>query len=225
MKEYFLISNNNKKLIIFFNGWGMDYTIFKEYSSTDYDVVLFYHYSNLTPDYDFDSLFEKYDEVNLISWSMGVWVSSVILNKYKNKIKHKIALAGTLKPVNDEYGIITGVYKATIDNFSAIGRAKFFKRMWNGVEIPEMFKQHKSIREIEDQKEELVFLKENFKKLPEPKNIFDTIIIGEKDLICPTKNQINYWKNTNYKLIDAPHFIFYHWKTWEELLEYAISDR
>jgi len=203
----------------------MDYTIFKEFASDDYDVILFYHYTNLNPNYNFEELFKKYEEVSLISWSMGVWVSSVITEKYKNKLKHKIAFAGTLKPVDDEYGIVTGVYKATIDNFSAIGRAKFFKRMWNGVEIPEMFKKHKAIREIEEQKEELVFLKDNFKNLPEPQNIFDVVIIGNRDLICPTKNQVNYWKNKiEFKTIDAPHFVFYHWKTWEEIVEYAISN-
>lgn len=225
MKDYFLISNNNKKLILFFNGWGMDYTIFKEFTSTEYDVILFYHYSNLNTNFNFGELFDKYEEVNLISWSMGVWVSSVVTEKFRDKLKHKIAFAGTLKPVDDEFGIITGVYKATIDNFSAIGRAKFFKRMWNGVEIPEIFKKHKAIREIEEQKEELVFLKDNFKNLPEPKNIFDVVVIGDRDLICPTQNQKKYWSGKiSYKIIDAPHFIFYHWKTWEEILEYAISD-
>ncbi len=203
----------------------MDYTIFKEFSSNEYDVILFYHYTNLNPDFNFNELFDKYEEVNLIAWSMGVWVSSVITEKYQNKIKHKIAFAGTLKPVDNTYGIVTGVYKATIDNFSPIGRAKFFKRMWNGVEIPDMFKKHKAIRKIEEQKEELIFLKTNFKNLAEPKNIFDIVVIGDRDLICPTKNQENYWNGKiPYKTIDAPHFIFYHWKTWEEIIEYAISD-
>jgi hypothetical protein len=225
VKKYFLISNNNKKLILFFNGWGMDYTIFKEIKSNEYDVILFYHYSNLNQEINFEKLFNKYKEVSLISWSMGVWVSSVICEKIKGKLKHKIAFAGTLKPVDNDYGIVTGVYKATIDNFTAIGRAKFFKRMWNGVEIPEMFKKHRTIREIEEQKQELIFLKDSFKILSKPKNIFDVVIVSENDLICPTKNQKNYWENKiNYKTLNAPHFVFYHWKTWEEIIEYAISN-
>jgi biotin synthesis protein BioG len=225
VKHFWLISNKNKKLIIFFNGWGMDYTLFKEYKSEKYDVLSFYAYSTLEPDFDFNKLFNQYNEINLISWSMGVWVGNVIMKKFADKLNYKIAINSTLKPVDDDFGIVTKVYKATIDNFSPISKAKFFKRMWNNVEIPEMFIKHKTIRETEEQKQELIFLQKSFKEIPEPENIYKYVLIADNDLICPTKNQKNYWQDKiDFKTINGPHFIFYHWKTWEDLIEYVIKN-
>jgi len=225
MHKYNLISENRDKLIIFFCGWGMDYTPFYGLESDEYDVLVFYHYTEINTDIELSEYFEKYKEVNLMSWSMGVWYSSIVMNKYKDEFNHKIAINGTLKPIDDQYGINTKVYQATIDNFSKIGRAKFFKRMWNNTVIPERFISYKTVRELDEQKAELIFLRDKINELPQPKNIFKNVIIAENDLICPTKNQVNFWsEKNNYKSIDSSHFIFYLWRKWEEVVEYAIKD-
>lgn len=225
MHKFELISENREKLIMFFCGWGMDYTPFYGLESDEYDVLVFYNYTNINTDIDLDLYFKKYKQVDLVSWSMGVWYSSVVMNKYKNSFNNKIAINGTLKPIDDNFGINAKVYQATIDNFSKIGRAKFFKRMWNNTIIPERFIKNKTVRELDEQKAELSFLRDNMDKLPEPENIFKNVIIADNDLICPTQNQINYWTGkNNYKSIDSSHFIFYLWRKWEEIVEYAVKD-
>ncbi len=225
MHQFNLISQNKEKLILFFCGWGMDYTPFFGLESKDYDVVVFYKYTKIETDFNFADLFLKYKEINLISWSMGVWYSSLVMGGLINKLNYKIAINGTLKPIDDNFGINTKVYEATIQNFSKIGRAKFFKRMWNNIEIPKRFLSESTIREIEEQKEELIFLQKNIQTLQEPKNIFDKVIIASNDLICPTQNQINYWNTkTQYKTLNTSHFAFYLWQFWDEIIEYAITD-
>jgi len=225
MHKYQLISENREKLIIFFCGWGMDYTPFFGLKSKEYDVLIFYHYSSVNPKINLDKYFNKYKQVDLISWSMGVWYSSIVMGKYKDKLNYKIAINGTLKPIDDKYGINTKIYQATIDNFSKIGRAKFFKRMWNNIKIPERFTSIKPTRSLDDQKTELIFLKDKMSKMKNVPIIFNNVIIAENDLICPTKNQINFWKGkNNYKTIDSSHFIFYLWHFWEEIVEYAVED-
>ena len=47
---------NNSKLILFFNGWGMDDNVVKHLDVEDYDVLMFYDYNTLDTDFDFESL-------------------------------------------------------------------------------------------------------------------------------------------------------------------------
>ena len=42
MKYKWLNNVKNKKLIIFFNGWGMDENVVKHLDCEDYDVLMFY---------------------------------------------------------------------------------------------------------------------------------------------------------------------------------------
>lgn len=200
----------------------MDYNIFKEIPSKNFDVIVFYQYENLFLNESISSSIKKYNEVNLISWSMGTWVSAIVLKDITDKLNVKIAINGTLKPVNDNFGIPTKVYQSTIDFFGPIGRVKFFKRMWNNIEIPEIFKKHKSSRLLEDQKKELIYLRDNSLSLPEPKNIFDTLIISQDDRITPSSNQMNYWNDkVDIIKLDAPHFPFYLWENWDDILSYG----
>ena len=77
MKYKWLNKNNNQKLIIFFNGWGMDENVVKHLSPEDFDVLMFYDYNTLEIDFDWD-LLNIYHEKNLIAWSMGVMVATLI---------------------------------------------------------------------------------------------------------------------------------------------------
>ena len=68
---------NNSKLILFFNGWGMDENVVKHLDCENYDVLMFYDYNTLNTDFDWD-LLDVYPEKNLIAWSMGVMVCSCL---------------------------------------------------------------------------------------------------------------------------------------------------
>ncbi|MBU4486548.1 MAG: DUF452 family protein, partial [Candidatus Delongbacteria bacterium] len=55
---------------------------------------------------------------------------------------------------------------------------------------------------------------------------YDTAIVSCNDRIFPEKNQINFWEG-RAKIIrcqNAPHFIFYNWESWEDLLKYASGN-
>ena len=77
MKHKWLNKKNNQKLILFFNGWGMDECVVKHLEPEDYDVLMFYNYNTLETDFDFESL-NIYPEKNIIAWSMGVMVSAYL---------------------------------------------------------------------------------------------------------------------------------------------------
>ena len=86
MQGFWLNKKNNDRLILVFNGWGMNETPFKHLDCADYDVLIVSDYSDIT--FDLRDLSEKYSKKYLIAWSMGVYVSGLfkdILNKFERK--------------------------------------------------------------------------------------------------------------------------------------------
>ena len=58
MKYKWLNRENNDKLIVFFNGWGMDECVVKHLYPDDYDVLMFFDYTTLETDFDWRMLDE-----------------------------------------------------------------------------------------------------------------------------------------------------------------------
>ena len=52
MKQHFIIKNNQKHLLLFFAGWGMDETPFLQIHPTDKDWMICYDYRSLEFDAD-----------------------------------------------------------------------------------------------------------------------------------------------------------------------------
>ncbi len=79
MKQHFIIKNNQKHLLLFFAGWGMDETPFLTIHPTDKDWMICYDYRSLEFDAD---ILQEYSQITLIAWSMGVWAASQIMKQY-----------------------------------------------------------------------------------------------------------------------------------------------
>ncbi len=203
MEYKWLNRENNPKLIVFFNGWGMDESVVNHLLFEDYDVLMFYDYNTLETDFDFTRL-NIYPEKHLVAWSMGVMTATL----FDIDCIKRTAINGTLKPIDDEYGIPKRIYNLTLKGFSPRGAERFIKNMFNEeCEFPV------PARDYENQKSELEALthyqaKENFK--------YDRIIIASEDKIIPTKNQIAFWKIEPN--IDSGHSPFNHFQKWSELL-------
>ena len=121
MNQKWLNKKDNKKLIVFFNGWGMDEKIVSHLLFEDYDVLMFNDYRILEIDnYDFS----KYIDKTLLAWSMGVFICSKFYDTFKN-FDRFIAINGTQKPVDDNYGIPHIIYNLMVENFNEITCDKF----------------------------------------------------------------------------------------------------
>lgn len=201
MQYKWLNNKNNKKLIVFFNGWGMDEKVVEHLEFKDYDVLTFYDYRNFEIN-NFD--FTKYEQKYLIAWSMGVYVCNYFYEIFKNFDKY-IAINGTQKPIDDEFGIPKAIYDLTIENFNELSCSKFIKKISTKLDP--------CSRATKELKEELIAIKylkiKDFFK-------FNKSIISNKDRIIPSQNQKNFWKT--FEEIDAPHYIFDLYKSWDELL-------
>jgi biotin synthesis protein BioG len=206
MKYKWLNKNNNNKIIIFFNGWGMDEVVVNHLQTEDFDVVMFYDYTNLGTDFDFDNL-NSYQNSYLVSWSMGVMIGTKFNHNIHNLIS-STAINGTLKPIDALYGIHPKIYNLTIKGFNEFGRDKFISNMQTP--IPNYKGRNSSIEELQA---ELISIKEysaedNFK--------YSKVFISNNDKIIPTKNQISYWgiePNLN-----SGHSPFHLFQKWSELL-------
>lgn len=181
MKYKWLNQKNNQKLIIFFNGWGMDECVVNHLLPEDYDILMFYDYNTLETDFDFISL-NIYPKKYLIAWSMGVMIATLFDIDYLSKT----AINGTLKPIDDRFGIPNRIYNLTLNGFSPKGAERFIKSMY--AENSEYITPPN--REFENQKTELEALthyeaNQDFK--------YDRVIISFHDKIIPTKNQCAFW--------------------------------
>jgi len=203
----------SKKLLLFFAGWGMDANPFSMYRPRGYDLMVVYDYSTL--DFDENQL-SGYNEIKVITWSMGVWAAAQFLQKNNYPITTSIAINGTHFPVNDEKGISTHIYHATLENLSDTSLLKFQRRMCGTADVLSRFLHKKPKRDIEDLRKELKAIGQLSACLPPSSFSWDKVYISSHDLIFPVQHQQKAWQNNGFTIIDAPH---YPEKLFEELLE------
>lgn len=211
--QYFWLNkkDENKKLILFFNGWAMNETPVKHLDCEGFDVLVLFDYRNV--DFNLSQFdFSKYGEKYLICWSMGVYVAS-LFKKDLSDFNKKIAINGTTKIIDDNFGIPKKIYKVTVKLLNEDSCDKFIKNMFdNGKLNPNIT----ITRSLEELKEELISI-QNIELLDEMK--FDCAYISSNDRIVPTKNQIAYWSDrAKIKEIDSTHCPFEKFKSWLELL-------
>lgn len=211
--QYFWLNQKkeNKKLILFFNGWAMNETPVKHLKTEDFDVLVLFDYRNV--DFNLAQFdFSKYAEKYLVCWSMGVYVCN-LFKKELEDFNKKIAINGTTKIIDDNFGIPEKIYKITVKFLNEDSCDKFIKNMFdNGKLNPNIT----ITRTLEELKDELISIQKI--ELNEEMD-FDCALVSSNDRIVPTKNQINFWTDkVEIKEIQSTHCPFEKFQTWRELL-------
>lgn len=194
------------KKIYFFNGWGMDENILKNFSnSTEYqlEVVNFPYSINLNE-------LEKNEENIFIAWSFGVYYLNKFLNNNKINFKRSIAINGVPEFIGN-YGINPKMFDLTLQTLSPQNLLKFYKNM----DIDKNFIE--SSISFEEIKKELEYFKENYSIF---ENRISYYFIGKYDRIIPGARQEKFCKEKgiNYKLIDCGHYPFTFFKDFKEII-------
>lgn len=101
MRIEWLNKKGSGRVIVFFHGWGMDAAGVSHLQMED-DVLMCYDYRSL--DFDFPDL-GHYRCIYVVAWSMGVWAADRVISRLEMKPERCVALNGTTRPVDDEYGI------------------------------------------------------------------------------------------------------------------------
>lgn len=216
MRIEWLNKNNTDRVVVFFNGWGMDAQVVRHLKA-DCDVLVCYDYRELRE--SFPDI-RKYKEIYVIAWSMGVWAAAQVLPPLNYPVKKYIALNGTERPVDDCFGIPVKVYELTEKGMNERGREKFFMRMLDTPEEKECFNAARPLRRLEEQCEELCKI---HKQSLEAQQIlpWNKVYISEKDVIFPVENQCNWWtqRGMAIDLLPGNHYPFCHFSSWREIYD------
>ena len=213
MKQFF-INKNSEKLLIFFSGWGCDEYEF-EGLETDCDVLIFYDYTDLS--YDFD--FSKYTEINLLSFSAGVFIGSIF--EYNFKVNKMVVISGNPYLFDEDLGLSKDMqnylYNLTEDDFE-----QFIKDYL--VKTEEEYKNfHPSKRTLSSCQNELDELKKIYiQKFDKIVDSYDRAIIGAQDTIFNFYNQKKYYGNRGKIIPDARHNMFFRIESYNDILNLKL---
>lgn len=214
-----LQNNNSDNLILFFCGWGMDENPFSVLKS-NCDVLYVYDYT--TPDFPaFD--FSKYKSVKLLSFSYGVYAGAIAKLPDDLKLDARVAINGTLIPVDDKYGVPVKQFELTekMDSQSVV---KFRQRLFGGEKAQQhfdIFENHLPKRSAQSCTEELLGMKKYVPQIPAAQKTFDKVYVAKYDRCVPTRNQRNFWQKAGLEEtieLESGHFPFYNYKKLEDLL-------
>ncbi|PXY01916.1 DUF452 domain-containing protein [Marinifilum breve] len=220
MKTKWLHKASKKKCILFFNGWSCDEKPLQHLTSEEYDVLSCYDYKNILLPKEVDRLFENYEKVYLITWSLGVYVANLLLKSSKGLFADAIAINGTLHPIDNLKGIPPAVFQGTIDGLNSKSLEKFWMRMCGGKSAFTHFNSNAPKREFDDQLLELKELQKLIQNHFVDWNIYNKALIGKQDLIFSADNQKLAWEES-IDILDReyPHYCFDKWNSWDEIIE------
>ena len=190
MKSCWLNNQNNENLIVFFAGWSFDEKPFKFLQCNDFDVLFVYDYNDFKLPEELKNI-KIYKHKYLITWSMGVFVANLFKNLFSD-FEYKMAINGTISPVNNEFGIPIKMFELTLKHAKIGLEGKFYKNVFQTEEEFQEYSKTPVGRTIENRVSELENLYteiKNHKEL-EIQKFYDFAIVSDFDKIIPPKNQI-----------------------------------
>lgn len=216
MQYHWLNKQNNNKLIIFFAGWSFDYRPFEFLNCDNYDILMLYDYNS----FNIPLNIPEYDKTYLISWSMGVFTAYILRNNLP-EFTRKIAINGTLLPVDNDFGIPERPFLLTLKHAKTGLEKKFYENIFQTQEEFERYMLNPVERPIDNRVDELKSL---YKKIKAEKidyqTYYDKAIVSRFDKIIPPQNQINFWQqnNTPCTILETGHFPYYNFTCWNDIL-------
>lgn len=219
MKSCWLNKQNNKNLIVFFAGWSFDENPFKGFEFDESDVLFVYDYNELTMPEDLANI-KGYENKTLIAWSMGVFTAYLLKDLFAD-FNHKIAVNGTVTPVDNDFGIPVKMFELTLKHAEKGLEGKFYQNVFLNEKEFERYSKNPVQRPIDNRVSEL----ENLYDLIKNTNIeygkfYDFAIVSDFDKIIPPKNQINSHEKNNTPVVTlkSGHFPFYNFSNLKEII-------
>lgn len=204
MRYQFVSRNDSPRLIVIYAGWGMDARPFETLCRPGYDILVVWDYRSFDIDW---SVAADYEEICLIAWSMGVYAASMSSHGIENKVTARIAVNGTMTPVDNLRGIPEAIFEGTASTLDERNLKKFYRRMCGDRATTDAFMAVMPRRGVDELVDELRAI------YPEPvlgntkASRWDRAIIGRNDAIFPACNQDRAWSGVPKTFIDAPHYI------------------
>ncbi|MFZ7305838.1 DUF452 family protein [Avibacterium avium] len=225
--ELIKCADNNPNLIIYFAGWGTPASAVSHLALPENtDLLLCYDYQDLIFNVDLS----PYSQIRVVAWSMGVWVANQVLGQ--TPLVSATAINGTGKPCDDAMGIPQAVFIGTLEQLDERNLAKFQRRMCGDSSTFEQYSQLSGQRDWQQVRSELSELYQSIQQDNGKSLNWTKAIVGEKDRIFPSQNQLNFWQTyataqkqsavqngTEFVLQTMPlaHYPFAQFHAWAEL--------
>ena len=202
MKHQWLAHTGTKDLILVFAGWALGAAPFAGLIGAQ-DIMLVEDYRQL--DTPLPAL-AHYDRITLIAFSFGVASAAHWLHQTGVHPDRLIAVSGTLKPADAEYGIAPDMIRATADQLTSDSFAKFCRRAGLQGPAPEI-----DITAAQDELHAVI------DRGATSDLTFDRIWIPQKDRIIPTRAQEAAWQAQSDAVRTLPggHVPFQPGQSWE----------
>lgn len=182
-----------RRLILFFAGWGVDHTLFAELSKPGYDILVVYDYRS--DDFDMRAI-EGYDELCVLAWSLGVWHADRFIALHSElPFTRCIAVNGTLRPIDDNYGIPPRIYDLTALLPDQRSLLKFYRRICGGQAGMDALMPSLPQRSVDELRDELLAVRTSIttNDAPIDTSNWDEIYLSDNDLIFPFANMQQAW--------------------------------
>ena len=220
MKQAFIGEpGENDRLILIFAGWGVDCNLFSDLHFAGYDVMALWGYA----DDDFDESFlSEYSEIYLFAWSFGVYVASSMMDRLARfPLMLRVAINGTVTPVDDLTGIPDAIFQGTLEGLDERNLAKFYRRMCGTQQDYKSFMAKMPHREIDDLRLELRRIFEMSRGSEVDVSCWARAVIAADDRIFPPANLSRAWQSLpRVREIAGGHLPDFH-----RIIEQEIIDK
>ncbi len=222
MKHVWINNEEASELLIFCNGWGMDAATLSNLEISDgLDVLNLFDYTIPDIDLDIACLTAGYDKVSLVAWSLGVWAAAELFYDSSIKFETATAVAGTLEPYSDDYGIPVQIFEASMRQWNFNTRRKFERRIYLPFANQAGMHFVSPERYPGDQCNELMAIRARMDDVQVNTGLFTHALVCCKDRIIPGRAQFAAWRDAGVKIIERPwpHYPFYNFESWRDLLD------
>lgn len=205
MKHKLVHTEGSTRLLLVFAGWGMDDNVLGGLRRPGYDVMVVWDYRSFHIDW---ACVQDYEEICLLAWSMGVYAASETVQAIDYKITCRVAVNGTMCPVDDRYGIPVDIFEGTLRGLSDVTLRKFFRRMCASREDYALFEAHRPARGVDELRDELQAIADR-RLLHSPTAMrWDVAVAAREDRIFPFDNQCAAWRREGVEVAvaDGGHF-------------------
>lgn len=212
-------SENSPRLILFFAGWGMDETPFRDFVRPGYDLAVVWDYRSLHIDWSFTA---NYSEICILAWSMGVAAASLSTHAIDGRVTRRVAVNGTLCPVSDSEGIPEAVFHGTRDRLDERNLLKFYRRMFADRGQRDAFLACPPHRDIPGLVDELDAVEQAISFNAGHSGRYDVAYIGTQDAIFPAAAQLRAWDREG---VPAVRMVCGHWADFCEIMDREFVDK
>lgn len=208
MEWRWLKRSGASNLVVVFGGWALGRFPYLNLGGSQ-DVLLAQDFRMI--DGGMPAEPKDYTTVSLVAFSFGVAAYAFWQLTEPEVFSRKVAVNGTLAPVDRRNGIPPIVFHRTVETLSQDSLRAFCRRCYDGsFEIDE--------HNLDHLRDELNAVQD---RGAAPTRAFDRIWVSNQDKVLPAANQLRAWAEQSGKVrrLDAPHVPFSKFRTWDEVLD------